>query len=285
MDPQNLGDLCLAASKAGPEALAATAIAEINGEQRWVIRPDAPASIDDPRGEQGGLLVTFATKLGALAAAQLASIGTLLTAPVPAQIGISSLGRSVMEACGSIAWLLDDSDDISSGIRQRRAWLLWVVAEGEAALTAEADAGRTGAMSGSPQRLARIEADLHDTLCLRIERSERSKPRDWRLDGVSLPGRRTLVVDALGRFFSPVDRAAGVVLYGQVSRDAHSDLVAAHGRVNGRLRISGGEGFDFVSTTLAFWASTWKHLLWYLGVKSTDFDAWRREMLIAVRTT
>jgi hypothetical protein len=286
VNARTLGELCLAARRVGPDALAATAIREINGEQRWVISPDAPASIDDPRGERGGLLVTFSSELGTLAAAQLDAIGILLTAREPAQVGISSIGRSVVEACGTIAWLLDDN--VTADVRHRRAWLLWAVAEGWAALTADHDAGRTGAMSGSPQRLADVEAKLHKTMGLCIERPKPgSRPSDWRLDGVEIPGRTKLVVDAVNRFFSRADNAVGRVLYGQVSRDAHSDLLIAHGRVDGRLRIAGAEGLGFASTTLAFWGLTWNHLLSYLGLplpsaERSGFDELLREALIAI---
>jgi hypothetical protein len=284
VSPQNLGDLCLACPAVGPDALADAAIVTVDGEQRWGIRPDAPASIDDPRGELGGLLVVFPTRLGTLAAAQLAAIGTLLVASVPAGIGISSLGRSVVEACGTIAWLLDDN--VSSDVRHRRAWLLWAVSEGEAARTADNDAGRTGAMSGSRQRLADIEAELHDRLGIRIDRpSEQSQPRSWRLGDTSLPGRRKLVVNAVSRFFASADAPVGNVLYGQVSRDAHSDLLTALGRVDDRLRIAGGEGLDFVSTALAFWGLTWNHVLSYLGIPTPErpaFDRWLAEMLVTI---
>lgn len=216
-------------------------------------------------------------KLGALASAQLAAIGTVLISPVLSRVGIASLGRSVVEACSSVAWLLDDR--VTSDVRHRRAWLLWAVAEGNAALTATADGGRTGAMSGSPRRLAAIEAAIDERLGVRLERSAKSKPKDWRLDGVSLPGPRALVVSAVTRWFPGAD---GGTLYSQVSRRAHSDVLIALAVVDDTLAISTGEGLEFVPTTLAFWGLTWNHILSYLGVGSSDFEAWRCEMLDAI---
>ena len=101
--------------------------------------------------------------------------------------------------------------------------------------------------------------------------------------GVCLSGRKELVVDAVKRWFSQADDTAGAILYSQVSRDANSDLLAAHGRVDGRLVIRTGEGdLDFVPTTLLFWGLTWNHLLSYVGVANAKFGEWFREMLIAI---
>ena len=269
-----IGQLCLSAPHSGPESFAE---AFVDDRRRWAIGVDSPAAIDlQGQRDELGPVVTIPVKLGALTSSQLAAIGALLTSH-DRLIGLASLGRSVVEGCSAVAWVLDDT--VTSGVRHRRAWLLWAVAEGNAALTAADDAGRTGAMSGSPRRLADIEEAIHRRLGARLERSTKAKPKDWRLDGVSLPGPRALVASAVARWF-PGGNAG--VLYSQVSRKAHSDVLVALALVDDALAVSRGEGVDFVPTTLAFWGLTWNHVLSYLGVASPDFDAWRRQMLNAI---
>lgn len=269
-----IGELCLSATRAGPESFAA---AFVDDRRRWAIGVDSPAAVDlRAQQEESAPVVTLPVKLGTLTSAQLAAIGVLLTSP-DRLIGFASLGRSVVEGCSAVAWVLDDT--VTSEVRHRRAWLLWAVAEGNAALTAAEDAGRTGAMSGSPRRLAEIEAAIHRQLGARLERSGRAKPKDWRLEGESLPGRRALVGSAVARWFPG---ANGGTLYSQVSRKAHSDVLVALALVDDALAVATGEGVDFIPTTLAFWGLTWNHILSYLGVVSPEFDAWRRQMLHAI---
>jgi hypothetical protein len=272
---RKLGELCLGAQAAGPDAFAN---AFIDGGRRWAIGRDGAAAVDvGTHPDAPTPIVSIPVKLSVLAAAQLAAIGTLVTSASSRQMGIAALGRSVVEGCSAVAWLLDDT--ATPDVRRRRAWLLWAVAEGKAALTAAEDAGRTGAMSGSPDRLVEIEAAIHKALAVRLDRGDRSKPKDWRLDGVTLPGQRTLVVSAVNRWFP---RADGGILYSQVSRKAHSDVLIALALVDDTLAIRSGEGLDFVPTILAFWAMTWNHVLSYLGLTSEPFDKWRDEMLIVI---
>lgn len=270
-----LGELCISAFGAGPKSFTDLFV---DNERRWAISVNAPAR-GDLQGHRNELppLVLIPMKLGTLASAQLAAIGALIATPTTPTVGLASLGRSVVEACSVAAWLLDDT--VTSGVRHRRAWLIWAVAEGNAALTAAADAGRTGAMSGSPQRLLDIETAIHDRLGVRLERSASTKPKDWRLDGVSLPGPRALVVAATARWFPGAD---GATLYSQVSRQAHSDVLVALAMVDETLAIPEGEGGGFVPTTLAFWGLTWTHVLSYVGLTSPEFDDWRRRMLHAI---
>jgi hypothetical protein len=289
---EELADLCLRATAAGPTAFADEFIAD-DGD-RWAIGQGGKAAAD-LRGQPSDVhspLVHIPVKLGTLAAAQLEAIGTLLTfqparrlwrlrrRPAPRRIGMASLGRAVVEACGAIAWILDDS--ATAEVRHRRAWLLWAVAEGNAARTATIDAGRTGAMSGSPERLAEIEAQIHNRLGVNLERATEGRamhPKDWRLDGVTVPGQREMVVLAVERWFPGAD---GGTLYSQVSRPAHSDVDVALAFVDNTLRIPEGEGVDFVATVLAFWGRTWTHVISYLGLASKPFVAWRTEMLVAI---
>jgi hypothetical protein len=272
---EELGDLCLRATAVGPTSFAHEFIAD-DGD-RWAIGLDGPAAADlggQPDGRPSPL-VHIPVKLGTLAAAQLAAIGTLLTFQPPRRIGMASLGRTAVDACSAVAWVLDDR--VTPEVRHRRAWLLWAVAEGKAAWTATMDAGRTGAMSGSRERLAEIEAEIHKQLGVELERSGNAK--DWRLDGVTVPGQRELVVAAVERWFPGAD---GGTFYSQVSRPAHSDVDVALGFVDDRLRISEGEGLDFAATVLTFWGLTWTHVISYLGLTSEAFVAWRTKMLVAI---
>lgn len=275
VDATSLGKLCIAASAAGPGAFAEEFVDTTAG---WAISLDGPAAADLAEGF-GGLppFISIPVKLSTLAASHLATIGDVLMYGQPNHVGLASVGRTVVEGCSAVAWLLDDG--VTPEERHRRAWLLWAIAEGNAALTAAADAGRTGAMVGSPRRLAEIELSIRDQLGIHLERSAKSKPKDWRLDGVELPGPRRLVVEAVDRWFPGAD---GSTLYSQVSRQAHSDVLVALAVVDDALAIPDGEGLDFVPTTLAFWGLTWNHLLTYLGLVSTRFDAWLEEMLIAI---
>lgn len=275
METHALGDLCIRARAAGPATFAEDFV---DSTGRWAISRDGAAAAD-LAGEVGSPppLLSIPVKLSTLAASHLTTIGSLLMHGQPTHMGLASVGRTVVEGCSAVAWLLDDR--VTAEVRHRRAWLLWAIAEGNAALTAAADAGRTGAMIGSPRRLSEIEVAIHDQLGIDLERSTKSKPKDWRLDGVELPGPRALVVAAVDRWFRGAD---GGTLYSQVSRQAHSDVLIALALVDETLAIPEGEGSDFVPTALAFWGLTWNHLLTYLGLASGRFDAWFEEMLIAI---
>ena len=269
-----LADFCLRAIDAGPRDLSRTCMTT----EGWAIASDGAAAAD-LHGKEDSFhpLVTIPTKLATLGAAYLHAVGRLLQTAGPApEISIAPLGRAVAEGCGSVAWVLDDR--VAADERHLRAWLLWAVAEGKAAVTAEADAGRTGAMSGSPQRLAEIESSLIRQLGMSLERSEKSKPKDWRLAGVAVPGPRQLVVEAVDRWFPGAD---GSTLYSQVSRQAHSDVLVALALVDMRLQVPKTDGIEFVPTTLALWGLTWGHVLSYLGLRSMEFERWRDGMLVA----
>jgi hypothetical protein len=109
-------------------------------------------------------------------------------------------------------------------------------------------------MSGSPQRLAELETALHEALGLQLDRSERTHPKDWRLDGISLPGAMDLVSTAVERWFHAAD---GRTFYSQVSRMTHSDVLVALALVDDALRIrQEDDGLGFVSTALAFWGGS-----------------------------
>jgi hypothetical protein len=220
----------------------------------------------------------MAVKLGTLAAAELEAIGTLLISQPRPKVGVVPLGRSVVESCSKVAWLLDDT--VPVGVRRRRAWLLRSIAEGNGARTAQKDLGRAGAMNGSPERLAQIEADIETDLGLRLEkRSAKSHPKDWELDGVDLPSPSRLVDLAVTRWFPGAD---GPTAYSQVSRNSHSDVLVALGYIDDTLQIPEGEGLGFVATVLALWGLTWTHVTSYLGHTSEEFVTWRSEMLVAL---
>jgi hypothetical protein len=115
--------------------------------------------------------------------------------------------------------------------------------------------------------------------CSRLDRSAKRRPKDWRLDGVSLPGPGRLVDLAVERWFPGAD---GSTLYRQVSRNSHSDVVVALGYVDDTLTIREGEGLGFVPTALGLWGLTWRHVLSYLARTSEEFDNWLDEMLVAI---
>lgn len=275
MNAYELGQLCLSAPAAGPHAFANAFLDE---ERGCAIERGGPA-VRDLLGQPDAFppMVWIPLKLSTLAAAQLAAIGTLLVFGPPSRVGITSLGRSILEGCGAVSWVLDDT--VTPEVCHRRTWLVWAVAEGNAAVTAGADIRRTGAMTGSPQRLADIEAAIEHSLGVRLERSHRTKPKDWRLGGESLPGHQDLIVRAVERWF---DGGDGKTLYRQVSRQAHSDALVALALVDNMLAIPSGEGYEFVPTVLVFWAQTWNLILSYLGVSSSEFEAWRRKVLKAI---
>ncbi len=275
MNTDELAELCLSAQTAGPRAYANEYIDEEGGRG---VAVDGPAYIDlQTQRDPDPPIIRIALKLSTLGAAQLAAIGTLLRSAPPSRVGITSLGRSVLEGCGTVSWLLDDT--VSSEVRHKRAWLLWAVAEGNAAITATADAGRTGAMAGSPQRLEDIHAAIQSRLGLRIERSDRAKPKDWRLGGVSVPGSSEFVAKAVDRWFRG---AHGRTLYSQVSRQAHSDVLVALALVDDTLTIP-REGQDIAPTIVLFWANTWTLLLSYLGVTIEEFEGWHRQMVSTIQ--
>lgn len=112
-----------------------------------------------------------------------------------------------------------------------------------------------------------------------FDRSAKSRPKDWRLDGVSLPGPGRLVELAVERWFPGAD---GSTLYSQVSRNSHSDILVALGYVDDTLTIREGEGLGFAATALGFWGLTWRHVLSYLGHTTEEFDKWLNEMLVAI---
>jgi hypothetical protein len=276
MNAHELAELCLSAQAAGPGAYANEYIDE-NGSHGIAVERAAWRDLQAQR-DPDPPIIRFPLKLTTLGAAQLAAIGTLLGSEPPSRVGITSLGRSVLEGCGTVSWLLDNT--VTSEVRHRRAWLLWAVAEGNAAMTAAADAGRTGAMAGSPQRLEEIQAAIHSRLGLRIERSDRAKPKDWRLGGISLPGPGEFVAKAVDRWFGGAD---GRILYSQVSRQAHSDVLIALALVDDTLAITREGHDDMAPTVLLFWANAWTLVLSYLGLESRDFEDWRRRMENTIR--
>jgi hypothetical protein len=216
-------------------------------------------------------------KLATLAAAALDAIGSVLRSRPRPKVGVVPVGRSVVDACSKVAWLLDVT--VTADDRYRRAWLLWAIAEGDGTVTADKDSGRTGAMSGSPDRLALIEAGIESDLGLRLERSAKSHPKDWKLDGVGLPGPRRLVDSAAKAWFP--EGADGSTLYSQVSRNTHSDVLVALGYIDDMLQIPEGEGLGFVATVLDFWERTWSHVMSYVGFTCEEFVSWRSEMRAA----
>jgi hypothetical protein len=270
---EELGALCQRATDVGPAAYARTFR---DGGSYWPITEDSGARALLERNVEP-MLIFMPVKLATLAAAHLGSIGTLLIAG--AKVGIAPLGRTVVEACSKVSWLLDDT--VTVDVRLRRGWLLWAIAEGEGAGTAARDAGRTGAMWGSAQRLQDIEDAITRELGLGLVRpSPKSHPRHWRLDGVELPGSGQLIELAIEQWFTGADAK---VFYSQTSRGAHSDILVALAYVDSMLHISEGEGIDFLGAVLPFWALAWMAVLRYVGTTDpSSFTSWRDEMLTAV---
>lgn len=262
-----LGEICLRAAAAGPGAYA-----DEFTDEGWPIDPASRAAQD---GEP--LLVHMPVKLATLAAAELEAIGSLLISDPRPKVGAVPLGRSVIESCSTVGWLLDNT--VTAGIRRRRAWLLRATAEALGARTAEKDGGLTGAMSGSPERLAQIEADIEARLGLRLERGTKTHPKDWKRDGVRLPSRSELVDEAVMRWFPGAD---GLTMYSQISRNSHSDVLVALGYIDDKLHIPEGEGLGFVATVLASWALEWTRVMSYLGHTCDGFATWRNRMLAAI---
>ena len=274
---QGLAQLCMTAPAAGPQSFAKRFITPGTA---WAISAEGPAALDlAPSPNRLSPVVTLPVKLATLASAQVAAIGGLLRSPVSYSVALMSLGRSVVEGCSTVAWLLDDR--VPSTTRRGRTWLLWAISEGDAACTAAEDGGRTGAMSGSPERLASIEAAIARELGVSLDRSLKSKPKDWRLDGIALPGRRALVASAVSRWFPG---ANGGILYSQVSRQAHSDVLVALALVDEALAVAADDdaAIGFAATVAAFWGLTWSHILAYLGIECAEFQEWRREMMIVI---
>ncbi len=95
MNGYEIGRLCLNASAAGPQAFANEFLDE---ERGCPIDLGGPAALG-LQGQPDAFQPMFwmPLKLSTLGAAQLAAIGTLLASGSPSQVGLMSLGRSVLE--------------------------------------------------------------------------------------------------------------------------------------------------------------------------------------------
>jgi len=273
VDVADFAELCTRAPKVGPEAFAAEWIESA----AWAIGPGGGAHVDLlGTVESVPPLYRLSVKLLTLAAHQLRDLGRLAMLDDTKFAGLAPIGRASVEACSTVAWLLDDS--VTAEIRNQRAWLVWIVSEGEAEVTARKDAGRTGAMIGSPARLQEHQAALFAELGLSISaKSERTSPRDWRLGDVSLPGRGDLVDAAVKRWFPDSD---GRTFYSQISRGSHSNVLVALAVVNDKLEMT-QMGNEIVFTAAHMWGRAWHHLLTYLNLGSKPFDLWLSELQAA----
>jgi hypothetical protein len=159
-------------------------------------------------------------------------------------------------------------------------------AEGQAARTAAADVRGTGAMEGSPQRLAKMveqaERCTGNTLVRRSSTARELQPHEWRLGGERLPSKTELIEQALRRWFP---NAVGRVYYGQVSRPAHIDPLVAHAFVDRNLVVASSENAaGNAISALGMWGSAWYYLLSYMGLRDSTFDQWRRRAFAVARS-
>lgn len=111
----------------------------------------------------------------------------------------------------------------------------------------QSDAGRAR-RGEAPQRLAGIDAAISNRLGVRLERSSRGKPKDWRIGDVSLPGSRALVVSAVDRgFLKPTARSCAVTCLGVLIRTPSLRFAL----VDDRLVIPIGQGLQQMLVRIA----------------------------------
>lgn len=273
MDLGELASMCRGAVIAGPQAFRDQYVSDTAA---WAVGIGSPAAADLKREAGHPPIHWIPLKLGVLAAVELRALGSLIDAGegTPAT---SSIGRAIVEACSPIAWILDDSQ--TSDVRSRRAWLLWAIEEAQGLRTAELDAGRSGAMSGSAQRFESIERAIRHRFSESITQVPTRDPRRWSIGDVRLPSRTQMIAIAVQRWFPGADAR---VFYSQVSRAAHSEVLVAHALVNNRLEISGSDELGIVPTALTCWGQAWNHVLTYLGLECRIFEDWIDAMLRSV---